>query len=143
MAQVRTRKVKTLRNRNGFIKFATRTTPETPSQNGEDGIIEKLFTLIPAPPSGRKRWAVDVGAWNGKHLSNTYALLTKPCGTWKGLLIEANSTRIAECETLYNTSENICVLKAICPVRWVASGGSQYLNKYNGGTLGICIHIKQ
>lgn len=53
------------------------------SQNGEDGVIEYLLKELNM--SGG--FFVDVGAWDGKYLSNTYHLLELG---WGGLDIEAN-----------------------------------------------------
>ena len=63
---------KSRRSRNGLISYAKDYT----SQNGEDGIIEKIFNILPSlDDSTNYRTCVDVGAWDGKHLSNTYSLL--------------------------------------------------------------------
>ena len=60
---------RSLRRRDGLIKYASNNT----SQNGEDGVIKRLFELLPC--SKKRRYCVDVGAWDGVHLSNTYSLL--------------------------------------------------------------------
>jgi hypothetical protein len=65
----RRRLAKSQRKRDGLIKFSRDNT----SQNGEDGIIAKMFELL--PPSSSPRFCVDVGAWDGLHLSNTFSLL--------------------------------------------------------------------
>lgn len=57
------------------------------SQNGEDGILEKIFEVLEV----KKGWCVEFGAWDGKKYSNTYHLITKQC--WSGVLIEADSER--------------------------------------------------
>lgn len=44
---------------------------DTYSQTGEDGVIAKALQLLPA----KNRWCVEFGAWDGKHLSNTYNLV--------------------------------------------------------------------
>ena len=41
------------------------------SQNGEDGLIAKALSLLP----DLTLWCVEFGAWDGKHLSNTYDLV--------------------------------------------------------------------
>ena len=107
LPQIRTRKVRTLRSRNGLISFARDTT----SQNGEDGIIAEIFRNL--PPLTRstklKRWCVDVGAWDGKHLSNTYSLLVNNPEAWSGILIEADPARTADLQQLHLPLNNICV----------------------------------
>jgi len=62
------------------------------SQNGEDGIIEKLLEILPETP----KVCLEVGAYDGKDMSNTYRLWNA-CG-WKAILIEASTSRFAELE---------------------------------------------
>ena len=47
------------------------------SQNGEDGVIEELLGRIGVCLGRGRTWAFESGAWDGKHLSNTYNLATK------------------------------------------------------------------
>ena len=49
------------------------------SQNGEDGVISALFEAIGAG----SRTAVEFGAWDGKHYSNTWNLLENE--QWHGV----------------------------------------------------------
>ena len=128
------------RSRNGLIRYAKDNT----SQNGEDGIIEKLFQLILPPPttvsssspssststmplssSCPYRTCVDVGAWDGKHLSNTYSLLvgnppssssssssessSSSSTSWRGILIEADTQRYEELKKLHEPLGNVCL----------------------------------
>lgn len=60
------------------------------SQFGEDGIIEKIFEIIPI----KSKICVEFGAWDGIWLSNT-ANLWKNKG-WKGVLIEGNLEKYKE-----------------------------------------------
>jgi len=54
-ATIRRRKnCRSLRRRDGLIQYARDNT----SQNGEDGIIAKIFDIL---PSSQQRWCVDVG----------------------------------------------------------------------------------
>lgn len=62
------------------------------SQFGEDGIIEKLLSIIPQ----RDQWCVEFGAWDGLHLSNTFNLV-KNSG-YRPVLIEADGEKFAELE---------------------------------------------
>lgn len=55
------------------------------SQDGEDGIIEKIFEVMrPA-----NRWCMEIGAYDGKLLSNTWNLIVHH--GWEGVLIEGRN----------------------------------------------------
>ena len=56
------------------------------SQFGEDGIIQKIFEIIGIS----SQVCIDVGAWDGRHLSNTANLWLH---SWKAFLIETNPKR--------------------------------------------------
>lgn len=99
---IRRRTLKSQRRRDGLIQYAKDNT----SQNGEDGIIDAIFQRIPC---GVTRYCVDVGAWDGKHLSNTHSLLTPPDSTWKGVLIEADTARIKDLKKLHEPLGNLCI----------------------------------
>ena len=101
-AVIRQRSTPSRRRKDGLIRFAADNT----SQNGEDGVLERIFELIPC--SEPRRWCVDVGAWDGVHLSNTFSLL-RDRTTWRGILVEADSTRFDQLCRLYNETNNICV----------------------------------
>lgn len=58
------------------------------SQNGDDGIIEKIFHTI----GETTRWCCEFGAWDGIHLSNSRHLVDQG---WHAVLIEANPKRFA------------------------------------------------
>ena len=74
------------------------------SQFGEDGIIEKIFSIIPHPC----KWCVEFGAWDGKHLSNTHILLSQK--DWSGALIEADRNRFKTlCRTYKDNQRVICI----------------------------------
>jgi len=60
------------------------------SQDGEDGIIEKIFAVMPP----KNRFCVEFGAWDGKYFSNTWNLLTHH--SWSGLLIEGSPKKFRE-----------------------------------------------
>lgn len=97
-ATIRQRKLATKRSRQGLIRYARDVT----SQNGEDGIIHRIFELL---PKSTKRFCVDIGAWDGKHLSNTYSLLHDSTAEWGGLLVEANAQRCQELRKLYSEKQ--------------------------------------
>jgi len=54
------------------------------SQFGEDGIIQEICYRLGI----KVGWFVEFGAWDGKHLSNTYNLLANK--GWQGVLIECD-----------------------------------------------------
>ena len=108
MAEIRQRKVPSRRRRDGLIRFAKDNT----IQNGEDGVIARLLELL--PPSRQDyqgqsiRHCVDVGAWDGKHLSNTYSLLVdnqQQREAFHGVLIEADPVRFVQLEELCSCKE--------------------------------------
>jgi len=61
----------------------------TCSLSGEDGILQKIFEVLP-PGS---RWCVEFGAWDGKKYSNTYHLMQQG---WSGVFIEADSVKFRD-----------------------------------------------
>jgi hypothetical protein len=60
------------------------------SQDGEDGLIAKALSLLP----DRSFWCVEFGAWDGKHLSNTYNLIGNM--GYNVVLIEGDSAKYKE-----------------------------------------------
>lgn len=59
------------------------------SQTGEDGILERVFSLLPETT----RYFIEFGAWDGQHLSNCWNLAVNH--GWSGCFIEAEETRFA------------------------------------------------
>lgn len=57
------------------------------SQSGEDGILEKILEMLP----DTNRWSIEFGAWDGRHLSNTWTLIANK--GYSGVLIEADPRR--------------------------------------------------
>ncbi|MBI3631786.1 MAG: hypothetical protein HY219_02905 [Candidatus Staskawiczbacteria bacterium] len=86
------------------------------SQFGEDGIIEKIFEIVKGD-----KWCVDIGAWDGKKISNTYNLMTNY--GWSGVLVEADEKKFSELQETYKDNK-----KAICKCRWVNFEGSDKLD---------------
>lgn len=64
----------------------------TYSQNGEDGILEEVFKRL-GLDEFNKFWVVEFGAWDGKHLSNTYNLIKKGASS---CLIEGDSAKFLD-----------------------------------------------
>jgi hypothetical protein len=67
------------------------------SQNGEDGILEWVFSRI-AP---RHRVCVEFGAWDGRTLSNTFNLVAHH--GWKAVYIEADPRKFPELQATAST----------------------------------------
>lgn len=66
------------------------------SQGGEDGIIEKILSLL----LSTDRWCVEFGAWDGEHLSNTRNLIERY--GYKAVLIEGDKGKFRELAGKYH-----------------------------------------
>lgn len=66
------------------------------SQNGEDGVIKLLFENLKISEG----YVCEFGAWDGKHLSNTFNLVKQQ--NWTALLIESEKQRYND---LVNTAK--------------------------------------
>jgi hypothetical protein len=79
------------------------------SQYGEDGIIRKIFEILPAV---EQPWCVEFGAWDGREHSNTWDLVSNR--GWRGVLIEGNAVRYEElCSTYHGNPDAICVRRLV------------------------------
>ena len=77
------------------------------SQHGEDGVIEAIFERI----GTTNKWCCEFGAWDGKHLSNTWNLWNNK--GWSAVLIEADSERqrrLAESVADKNNVTTLCTM---------------------------------
>lgn len=78
------------------------------SQSGEDGILRELFRLLGVDQG----WCVELGAWDGVHLSNTHSLIKNR--EWRAVLIEADVSKFAELERNTRTFPGvICINRFI------------------------------
>jgi hypothetical protein len=59
----------------------------TYSQNGEDGVVAKILSMLPH----RDKWCVEFGAWDGVHLSNVRKLILEQ--QYNAILIEGDAER--------------------------------------------------
>jgi len=74
------------------------------SQNGEDGIIQRIFEL--SSPSNQ--FCAEFGAWDGKYLSNCWNLVSN--FSWQGCFIEANTKKFADLLSTHGANEKVrCV----------------------------------
>ncbi|MFM6220880.1 MAG: hypothetical protein ACKPJH_19615 [Dolichospermum sp.] len=62
------------------------------SQNGEDGVIHEVMKRLEI----NSGWFCEFGAWDGKHLSNTFHLVEQG---WKGVYIEGDIERFKDLQT--------------------------------------------
>lgn len=85
------------------------------SQNGEDGIIERLLEILPATP----RVCLEVGAYDGKSMSNTYRLW-HDLG-WRALLIEASPSRFEQLKVNCQGFDNVVTLNTMIAPTGVSS----------------------
>jgi hypothetical protein len=69
------------------------------SQNGEDGIIQELILRMEI--SLENGWAVEFGAWDGMHCSNTFLLVKDHA--WHAVYIEGDAARFND---LLNTAKD-------------------------------------
>jgi hypothetical protein len=76
------------------------------SQFGEDGMIRRALDVLPEGPS----WCVELGAWDGRHLSNTYRLMTED--GWSGVFIEGDTRRCAELRATYRGNDRAHCINA-------------------------------
>lgn len=60
------------------------------SQNGEDGIIAHLIEKLGI----ENGWCCEFGAWDGKHLSNTFNLIENRA--WNSVLIECDELKFED-----------------------------------------------
>ncbi len=77
------------------------------SQFGEDGIIEKIFEIIPA--ASQNHWCCEFGAWDGKHCSNTNHLINSK--NWTGVLIEANPVKFEDLKATFKGCSRAVLVK--------------------------------
>ena len=87
------------------------------SQRGEDGIVERIFALIPP----RSRWCVECGAWDGRTFSNTWNLIHRR--GWSACLIEGDPARHAMLAREVQSNPGVR-----CLGRWVDMDGPNRLD---------------
>ncbi|MFN9280538.1 MAG: hypothetical protein ACK6DW_12480 [Betaproteobacteria bacterium] len=74
------------------------------SQDGEDGIIDKIFDVV----GTKNKYCIEFGAWDGKHLSNCWNLIANQ--NWGGCFIEGNAEKYGQLErNIAQYSHVVCV----------------------------------
>ncbi len=84
---------------------------DTYSQNGEDGVLAKILSLIDAPD----RWCVEFGAWDGIHLSNVRRLILEE--GYSAILIEADREKFAQLRGNYAGNPRVVGVNALVGFR--------------------------
>ncbi len=76
------------------------------SQNGEDGVLEELLKRLEIDNG----WVCEFGAWDGKHLSNTFRLIETKC--FNGVFIEGDSEKFKDLLKTQSEYPNITAIEA-------------------------------
>jgi len=74
------------------------------SQNGEDGIIKKIFEIVGV----KNKISCEFGAWDGIHLSNTRNLILNG---WTSIMIEGDRKRFNELAKNYKNNKKVYCVK--------------------------------
>lgn len=74
------------------------------SQNGEDGIIYEILQRLGLDSDG---WVCEFGAWDGKHLSNTFALVEQG---FNAVYIEGDEEKFKDLIRTKNENPNIVAI---------------------------------
>ena len=88
------------------------------SQWGEDGILEEILKRLSITDYS-DIWVVEFGAWDGKHLSNTFNLIEKGASA---VLIEGDKNRFDDLLKTKNEFQNIIPINS-----FVTATGEQKL----------------
>ena len=86
------------------------------SQNGEDGIIEKIFEEIGI----QDKTCCEFGAWDGVHLCNVRNLIINR--GWYGVLIEGNPSKFSQIKQNYDPDQ-------YCAINSFVDDGSNSLDR--------------
>ena len=74
------------------------------SQDGEDGVLLEIFKRLEV----EKGVCVEFGAWDGKHLSNTWNLWNNE--GWRSVLIEGDEKKFIDLKNEYGEHENLTLV---------------------------------
>ena len=98
------------------------------SQNGEDGVLEEIFKRINVASSNNEKWCVEFGAWDGKHLSNSFHLVEQG---WNAVYIEGDKEKYQD---LLETVKQYPKIKPINSMVGFEESDSNNLNNLLIGT---------
>lgn len=74
---------------------------DTYSQSGEDGVIDKILSLLPETDG----WCVEFGAWDGIHLSNVRKLILEE--RYRAILIEGDEKKFRSLRRNYADNNKV------------------------------------
>ena len=74
------------------------------SQNGEDTVVRELFKRL----NKTVKWVCEFGAWDGKHLSNTFTFIANDNAN--AVLIEGDSTKFTKLQKRAKTHTTITAI---------------------------------
>jgi fibrillarin-like rRNA methylase len=98
------------------------------SQNGEDGIIRELINRLQIK---EPNWVCEFGAWDGKHLSNTFALVERG---WNAVYIEGDPEKFSDLLVTANKCKNIVPINEFVPR---SGGGAGFNSSANTNSIRI------
>lgn len=75
------------------------------AQQGEDVIIKSIMNKLPTVDD---YWCVEFGAWDGKHLSNTYYFIAEK--NWHAVMIEGESNRFKDLKQTHSDNPRCFLL---------------------------------
>ena len=93
------------------------------SQSGEDGILQRIFEIIP----NNDKFCCEFGAWDGIKYSNTYQLIANK--GWSGVLIESDQNKFNELDQTFINNSNVKIVN-----KFVNFSGSDTLDQILEGT---------
>jgi len=102
---------------NRYINTLNKYARNIKSQNGEDGILEHIFNAI----GEESKRCVEFGAWDGKHLSNTWNLIVNE--GWEGIYIESDRKKYKALFEKWRGNKKVVTINSK-----VESGGSNLLD---------------
>lgn len=76
------------------------------SQNGEDGVIARIFGIAGVA----NKFCCEFGAWDGVHLSNTWNLIVR--NGWRALLVEGSAEKFPALQATYADRPDLTLVNA-------------------------------
>lgn len=100
----------------------------TYSQNGEDGVIKEILRRVGLDDDS-SHWCVEFGAWDGRHLSNTFLLVESR--NWNALYIEGDPEKF---RALQETARDISKIQPVLSMVGGTKGSGTALDELLAAT---------